>query len=122
MLGGNDAQKPMSELQHFSIVDDHAEYRPTGQVSILQMVQLVASAIAFAREQQLRKLLVVISGLAGFQPPVCQVIDRRLSDTFGKGVCQIEFVDMRDLRQGIQSNVLGIIGVDIAFRQSTFLG
>ena len=40
--------------------------------------------------------------LAGFQPPVCQVIDRRLSDTFGKGVCQIEFVDMCDLRQGIQ--------------------
>ena len=34
--------------------------------------------------------------LAGFQPPVCQVIDRRLSDTFGKGVCQIEFVDMCD--------------------------
>ena len=60
--------------------------------------------------------------LAGFQPPVCQVIDRRLSDTFGKGVCQIEFVDMRDLRQGIQSNVLGIIGVDIPLCQSTFLG
>src|SRR6266550_7839133 len=59
----------MSELQHFSIVDDHAEYRPTGQVSVPQMVQLVASAIAFAREQQLRKLLVVTSGLAVFKPP-----------------------------------------------------
>ena len=60
--------------------------------------------------------------LAGFQSPVGQVIDRRLPDTFGKGVCQIEFVDMRDLRQGIQCNVLRIIGVDIALRQSTFLG
>ena len=60
--------------------------------------------------------------LAGFQPPVCQVIDRRLSDTFGKGVCQIEFVDMCDLRQGIQCNVLGIVGIDITLRQSTFLG
>ena len=62
-------QEPMGELQHFSIEGDHAEYRPTGQVSIPQMVKLVASAIAFAREQQLRKLLVVISGLVGFPPP-----------------------------------------------------
>ena len=60
--------------------------------------------------------------LAGFQPPVCQVIDRRLPDTFGKGMCQIEFVDMCDLRQGIQCNVLGIVGIDITLRQSTFLG
>ena len=59
----------MGELQYFSIEGDHAEYRPTGQVSIPQMVKLVASAIAFAREQQLRKLLVVTSGLVGFEPP-----------------------------------------------------
>ena len=58
----------------------------------------------------------------GFQPPVCQVIDRRLPDTFSKGVSQVEFVDMSDLRQGIQCNVLGIIGVDITLCQGTFLG
>ena len=37
-------------------------------------------------------------------------------------MCQIEFVDMCDLRQGIQCNVLGIVGIDITLRQSTFLG
>jgi hypothetical protein len=59
----------MNELQYFSILDDHAEYRPTGQVSLEQMVELVTSAIAFAHDQQQRKLLVVTSGITGFKPP-----------------------------------------------------
>lgn len=59
----------MNKPQHFSIVDDHAEYRPVGTVSIQQMVELVDSAITFARDQQLRKLLVDTSGLTGFEPP-----------------------------------------------------
>src|SRR6478609_11972121 len=69
MLDRNNMQKTMSELQYFSIVDDHAEFRPTGQVSIDEMVDLVAIAIAYARDQQLRKLLVVTSGLTGFESP-----------------------------------------------------
>jgi hypothetical protein len=59
----------MSELQHFEIVGDHAEYRPAGRVSLSQAVQLVTCAIAFAREQHVRKLLVVTVGLTGFKPP-----------------------------------------------------
>jgi len=59
----------MSELQHFTIVGEHAEYRPTGQVTTSQMVQLVAAAIALARGLHLRKLLVVTTGLVGFNPP-----------------------------------------------------
>ena len=59
----------MNELQHFEIVGDHAEYRPTGEVSLAQAGQLVMSAIAFAREQHVRKLLVVTSGLTGFKSP-----------------------------------------------------
>lgn len=31
------------------------------------------------------------SFLVGFRTSGCQVIDRRLPDTFGKGTCQIEF-------------------------------
>ena len=57
------------ELQYFEIVGDHAEYRPSGQVSQDQMVQLVTSAIAFAREQHIGKLLVVACGLTGFKSP-----------------------------------------------------
>jgi hypothetical protein len=59
----------MSELEHFEIVGDHAEYRPTGQVTLLQCVKLVASAIACAREQQQPNLLVIMLGLTGFRPP-----------------------------------------------------
>ena len=59
----------MSELEHFEIVDDHAEYRPIGQVSLDQMVQLVKSAIAFAQEQHIEKLLAVTSELTGFKSP-----------------------------------------------------
>ena len=60
----------MSELQYFKIMGDHAEYRPTGDVSLSQAVQLVASALVFAREQHIGKLLVVTSGLTGFGPPL----------------------------------------------------
>ena len=59
----------MSELQHFKIVGDHAEYRPAGKVPLSEAVALVTSAIAFAREQGVRKLLVVTSQLTGFEPP-----------------------------------------------------
>jgi len=59
----------MSTLRYFEVTGDHAEYRPIGQVSLSQMVQMVASALAFAREQDIRKLLVVTSGLTGFRPP-----------------------------------------------------
>ena len=60
----------MSELQYFEIVGDHAEYRPTGHVSESQMVRLVASALVFAREQHIGRLLVVTSDLTGFRPPL----------------------------------------------------
>ncbi len=59
----------MSKLQYFKIVGDHAEYRPIGHVSESEMVQLVESAIVFARGQQIEKLLVNTLGLTGFRPP-----------------------------------------------------
>src|SRR4026208_104063 len=59
----------MSELQDFEMVVDHAEYRPTGELSLAQAIRLITSGIAFAREQQVKKLMVVTLGLAGFQPP-----------------------------------------------------
>jgi hypothetical protein len=63
------ATKAMSELQFFEVVGDHAEYRPTGQASLKQMVEMVETAIVFAREQSVRRLLVVTSGLTGFNSP-----------------------------------------------------
>jgi len=65
---------PMSELQYFELVGDHAEYRPIGHVSVSQLGELVASALLYAREQHIEKLLVVTSGLTGFKPPL--TVDR----------------------------------------------
>ena len=62
-------QSEMSELQYFKIVGDHGEYRPSGQVSAAQMAQLLTSAIAFAREQHVGKLLVDTRELTGFRSP-----------------------------------------------------
>ena len=59
----------MSELHDFEIVDDHAEYRPTGELALDQATQLITSGIACAFERQIKKLMVVTLGLAGFQPP-----------------------------------------------------
>jgi hypothetical protein len=55
--------------EYFEIMEDHAVFRPFGQVSQQQAVQLVTSAIAFAREHHVLKLLVVMSGLTGFERP-----------------------------------------------------
>ncbi len=55
--------------EHFEIMEDHAVFRPSCQVSLEQATKLVSSAIAFACEHQIRKLLVVTTNLAGFEPP-----------------------------------------------------
>jgi len=59
----------MDEPEHFEILEDHAVFRPTGQLSVELVVQLIATAIAFARERGIRKLLVDTSNLTGFEPP-----------------------------------------------------
>ena len=59
----------ISEPEDLEMVEDLAVYRPTGQVSLQQAVQLVTSAIAFAREHHVPKLLAVTSGLTGVERP-----------------------------------------------------
>jgi hypothetical protein len=59
----------MSKPEHFEILKERAVFRPTGQVSIGQMTELVATAIDFARSINIRKLLVDITNLTGFEPP-----------------------------------------------------
>ena len=50
-------------------IDDFGVFRPMGSCTFQQAVQLIASAITSAREQGLDKLLLVITGLTGFNPP-----------------------------------------------------
>jgi hypothetical protein len=59
----------MSELQDFEMMGDHAEYRPTGELSLNQATRVITSGIEFARERQVKKLMVITLGLAGFRPP-----------------------------------------------------
>jgi hypothetical protein len=59
----------MSKPEQLEILADHSIFRPTGQISLDAAVQLVTSAITFAREQHIRKLMVVTTGLTGFKPP-----------------------------------------------------
>jgi hypothetical protein len=60
--------KPGAQLEYFEIVAGHSIFRPSGQMSLDQAVQLVTSAITFAREQHIRKIMVVTTGLTGFKP------------------------------------------------------
>src|SRR5882672_6835216 len=64
----------MAELLHFEMPVNHGVFRPTGQVSIEQLVELVTTAIDFARAHGVRDLLVDVSNLTGFEPP--SVTDR----------------------------------------------
>ncbi|HEV2665809.1 MAG TPA: hypothetical protein VG324_12910 [Blastocatellia bacterium] len=53
----------------FEKLEWYAVFRPKGQVSIGQAVELVTEGITFARSLEVRKLLVDITNLAGFEPP-----------------------------------------------------
>jgi hypothetical protein len=57
------------EQRDFEVLEGYAVFRPTGQVSIGRAVELVTEGIAFARSLDVRKLLVDITNLTGFEPP-----------------------------------------------------
>ena len=59
----------MSTTGQFKIMGDYAVFRPSGQVTLDDAVEMVTAAIGFARTQNIPKLLVIISGLTGFDPP-----------------------------------------------------
>jgi hypothetical protein len=63
---------PAGSYEHAGTLRDmesHAVFRPIGQVSLHQAVEMVTSAIGFAQAQNIRKLLVITSDLTGFEPP-----------------------------------------------------
>ena len=69
------ADKTMNTPNHFEIMEGCAVFRPTGESSLEQAMKLIASAVADARERQIKKLMVVIiTGLSGFGSP--SVADR----------------------------------------------
>lgn len=59
----------MSQPVQLELRDGYAVYRAAGQVTLDQAVQVVTAAIAAARDQNIAKLLIDLSGLTGFNPP-----------------------------------------------------
>jgi hypothetical protein len=56
--------------------DGLCRYRPHGQYSLVEAVELVSAAIAYCRERGVDKLLIDTRGLAGFAIPT--LVDRFL--------------------------------------------
>ena len=59
----------MNTPAHFEIVDGRGYFRPTGSMSLREAVVLVEHAIASARDQGLKQLLIDATHLSGFSPP-----------------------------------------------------
>ena len=61
----------MDDLGNFEIeiLEDHAVFRPTGQVSVERAVELIVIAIAIAQARGIRNLMADVSNLTGFEPP-----------------------------------------------------
>jgi hypothetical protein len=56
---------PSNVPPFFEARNDHARYVPVGQVSLSEAVVLIGTAIRFAAKQNIGRLLVNITGLAG---------------------------------------------------------
>jgi hypothetical protein len=59
----------MDKLPNFELIGEHAVFRPSGEVALHEAAELITSAITLAYDQRIRKLLVVLTGLTGFQSP-----------------------------------------------------
>ena len=59
----------MNSPPYFEVMDQYAAYRPVGEVSFREAVRLAAEAIAYSRENAIRRLLVNTVRWTGFDPP-----------------------------------------------------
>src|SRR6478752_5476579 len=58
-------ESPSNVPRYFEVRTDHARFVPVGQFSLSEAIDLISAAIRFAAEQNIRRLLVNITGLAG---------------------------------------------------------
>lgn len=63
------SRKAMNKPENFEVMRDYAVFRPTGEISLERAMQLTAAAVAHAREQKIKKLMVDMTGLSGVRPP-----------------------------------------------------
>jgi hypothetical protein len=55
--------------EHFEMAENFARFVPLGHVSLQEAVAKISRAIAYTRNQKVRRLLVNITELTGFAPP-----------------------------------------------------
>jgi len=68
------SQPPVNLPEHFLRCEGYASFDPVGVVTLEKAVSLVSSALIFARDQNIRLLLIDATGLSGFPSP--SVADR----------------------------------------------
>ncbi|MHA3773393.1 hypothetical protein ACXR0O_17810 [Verrucomicrobiota bacterium sgz303538] len=59
----------MNAPDNFEMVDGYACFRPAGQVSLQQGIDMITDALASASSQEITRLLVDTTHLAGFEAP-----------------------------------------------------
>jgi len=62
-------EEPMNVTGGITVAEECAYYRPAGQASLDEAVELVDRAVVFARERRIPKLLINAAGLTGFPSP-----------------------------------------------------
>jgi hypothetical protein len=58
----------MRKLKHFKQKQGYAVFRPVGEFSFDEMVQLISRAVVRCRRQKIGKLLIITTGASGFHP------------------------------------------------------
>jgi len=66
----------MKMTDHLEVKEGMCQFRPRGESSLAEIVDLIAEAIAFCRERRINKLLIVPDGLIGVSIPT--LVDRFL--------------------------------------------
>jgi hypothetical protein len=63
-------------LEHLAVIEGVCQFRPRGECSLVEAVDLINHAIAYCRDQRVAKLLVNGTGLVGLSVP--SLVDRFL--------------------------------------------
>lgn len=108
----------MANLQHteFAFVDGIAVFHPHGLESLNPMIQAVRDAFARANAQHLRKLLIVLTEVTGYDVPSLAMRQSMLREWAGAAgsvvsvamVCRPEFIDPQKFGITVAAN-FGIV-------------
>jgi hypothetical protein len=111
----------MKTPEFFEMMDGYAVFRPVGEVTQEQAGRLIASAITFARERHIRRLMVSITGLTGFDPPslAARYFYIREWARIAQGEVCVAMVTSAEVSN--QEEIEGVIAENAGFRGKGFL-